>query len=260
MSHTSIRYIKYLLIAKFVALIGFLAIRFGVITIGDRSIFAEEKTAEAPKTKGAPEQEAKELLKELLALPPLDEKKSSKAEIERFLAAAKKAKIEVETKGKETEKKISDLKKMERLLDSKLKALQEERDFFIKTVQKEKDLGEERLKDIVDLYAKMEPKKAAPIIEKLDKDLVVNLFKKLTKKQVTRILEAMTPEASTTITEYYGRVGSAREYDLLKELNTSLKDEFNVCKADKKPSPSPEEPAPAAPAPVPPADASAPKP
>jgi hypothetical protein len=40
----------------------------------------------------------------------------------------------------------------------------------------------------------------------------------------------MNPEKSVALTEYFARVKSAKEYDLLKELNESLKKEFQDCK------------------------------
>ena len=60
----------------------------------------------------------------------------------------------------------------------------------------------------------MEPKRAAPVFEELDRDLAVALFKNLKKKQVTAILEKMDPDKAVTLTEYYGRVKSGAEYDL----------------------------------------------
>ena len=64
----------------------------------------------------------------------------------------------------------------------------------------------------------------------MDKDLVIAIFKKMKKKQVTKILESMQTDKSVMISEYFGRVGSAREYDLLKEMNKSLQTAFNDCK------------------------------
>src|SRR5262249_9403582 len=83
---------------------------------------------------------------------------------------------------------------------------------------------------LIELYGKMDPRKAAPVFEQLDKDLVVELFKNLSQKQVTKVLEAMNPQKAIELTEYYGRVRSGREYDLLREMNQSLKKELNECK------------------------------
>ncbi|MBP6218418.1 MAG: hypothetical protein KA436_07510 [Oligoflexales bacterium] len=189
----------------------------------------------APAPKEAAEKslqdQVRDYLSDLIHLPSLDIQKAQKEELERYRTAAQKTKREIDQKMEDLKKKVTFFKEVERNLEKKLKSLQEERDFFVKTVQKEKMLSDERLAELTEVYAKMEPKKAAPIIEKMDKDLVVRFFKTLSKKQTTRILESMSPESALQITEYFGRVGSAREYDLLKELNVSLSESFKDCKA-----------------------------
>lgn len=234
--------IRYLVIFKLIALVVFCLIRYEVVSIGDLASFGNEKTDESKEASKESEdkkikpaepevdKEVKEILDDLIALPKLDLEKSQKEEIKNYFMAAEKVKQLAQNRVKFLEEKALSLKKIEKAIDDKLKSLEEERDFFIKTVQKEKDLSEERTKDLVELYGKMEPKKAASIMEQLDKDLTISLFKKLNKKQVTKILESMAPDKSTMLTEYFGRVGSAREYNLLKELNVSLKDEFKDCK------------------------------
>ena len=127
-------------------------------------------------------------------------------------------------------KKEDQLKVLEKSIDDKLLKIDSERLFIAKTLQQEKDLKGERVDKVVDLFAKMEPKKAAAAFEKLDKDLVVSLFKKLKQKQVTTILENMSAEKNVELTEYFARVKSAKEYDILKELNESLRKEFQECK------------------------------
>ena len=81
----------------------------------------------------------------------------------------------------------------------------------------------------------MEPKKAAPIIENMDRDLVVALFKAIGQKQITYILEAMDPQKSVELTEYFGRIRSGKEYDLLSEMNKSQLEEFQDCKGMQEP-------------------------
>jgi len=76
----------------------------------------------------------------------------------------------------------------------------------------------------------MEPKRAAPIFAELDKNLTIALIQKIKKKQITAILQAMDPEKSKDLTEYFGRVGSGREYALLKEMNLSIQQAFKDCK------------------------------
>jgi flagellar motility protein MotE (MotC chaperone) len=165
-------------------------------------------------------------------LPKLEPEKLQKEEIDRYLTLIERKTQQVQERINFLKDREEKLQQIEGVIDDKLRKLDEERRFFGDTLQKEKDLSGERMDKLVDYYQKMAPKKAAPVFEKLNKDLVVELFKRLPQKQITSILELMPPEKSVELTEYYGRLRSGREYDMLKELNKSLRDEFAECKAD----------------------------
>jgi flagellar motility protein MotE (MotC chaperone) len=238
---------------KFVIILGaWIAIQGG-FTIGDKPATASEKTpaeqvkedkpageksAKAEKTKeveATKEPDAggktrKSFLSNLLELPDLDPGAIQKEELGKYLEIAERKKRQVEERLEILKKREDQLKGLEASIDDKLKRLDEERRFFSQTIQQEKNLKGERLDKLVATYTKMEPKKAAPVLEKLDKDLVVELFKAMPQKQITAILEAMSPDKSVMISEYYGRVRSTREYDVLKEMNQSLRKEFDDCK------------------------------
>lgn len=241
---------------KFAALITFKVIVASVlfsafqgwIHIGDLSLSAavegEKKTTEseasAPAASDAekkPDEVAlkeqptrKSFLSNLLELPSLDTETAKKEEIATYMNIIERKQKQVEDRLSMLTNREGQLKKLESSIDEKLKRLDDERKFFAQTIQKEKELKGERIEKLVSLYAKMEPKKAAPVFEKLDKDLVVELFKQLPQKQVTLVLEGMSADKSVSLSEYYGRVRSAKEYDLLKEMNTSLRSEFDQCK------------------------------
>ena len=237
---------KTILITKVILVLLALSMHQGWIQIGDRHLFAEsndgkpapEATAKNPLVDGELEDEKevaetakrKSFLSELFELPKLNAKKVQKAEIGKYLDMAERKERQISERTTQLAKREEQLKALERSIDEKLGQLEEERKFIAKTLQEEKDLKGERLDKVVELYDKMDPKKAATAFEKLDKDLAVALFKKLKQKQVTTILEAMNPEKSVELTEYFARVKSAKEYDLLKELNESLKKEFQDCK------------------------------
>jgi flagellar motility protein MotE (MotC chaperone) len=103
-------------------------------------------------------------------------------------------------------------------VESKLKRIEEERRLLEETLQKEKKAKEERLSETLEILSKMEPKKAAPLFEAMDRDLVMQLIKKLPVRQVTKLLEAVNPKKATEILEYYTRIRSGREYELLREM------------------------------------------
>jgi len=234
-------------------LVALLAIAFsleGGLSVGDRMAVAEEKKKEEPKKEEPKKEEAKKeepkddgkvrksFLSNLLELPSLEGDKISKEELGQYLEIAERKKRQIEERLAVLKKQEEQLRGLETNIDGKLKRLDEERTFFQQTIQEEKTKKGERLDKLVTMYAKMEPKKAAPIMEKLDKDLVVDLFKALPQKQITAILEAMSPDKSVQISEYYGRVRSTREYDVLKEMNKSLLAELDKCKAFPASAPS----------------------
>lgn len=250
---------KSILTAKLLLIFFAVALHQGWITIGDLPLIAADQPAEKKEADGGspakqqqPEERAtnpqdaikmkgevgtkkedekrKSFLSDLFTLPKLNAKTVKKEEVGRYLDLAERKERQINERTEQLAQREEQLKKLEKAIEEKLTRLDEERKFFAKTIQQEKELKGERLDKIAELFEKMEPKKAAPQFEKLDKDLTVALFKKLKQKQVTTILESMNPDKSVELTEYFARVKSAREYDILKELNDSLKKEFQDCK------------------------------
>lgn len=250
---------QVLIVGKLILVVAILAMYQGWIQIGDLSLMAADKDKSAEEKSDKPTAESKEksdkedsssktaadtndndddpatkkrksFLSDLFELPKLDPKNARKEEVGKYLDLADRKGKQISEREAMLTKKEQQLKDIEKSIDDKLARLDDERKFIAKTLQQEKDLKGERLDKLVELYDKMEPKKAAPQFEKIDQDLAVALFKRLKQKQVTTILELMNPDKSVTLAEYFGRVKSGKEYDLLKELNSSLKKEFQDCK------------------------------
>jgi flagellar motility protein MotE (MotC chaperone) len=196
-------------------------------TSADQNLADKPEKTEQEK---AEEGQRKSFLSDLFSLPKLNAKKIQKEELGKYMDLAERKERQVDERTAQLAKREEQLKSLEKSIEDKILKLEEERKFIAKTLQQEKDLKGERVDKIAELFDKMEPKKAAPAFEKLDKDLTVALFKKLKQKQITTILENMNPEKSVEITEYFARVKSAKEYDILKELNESLRKEFQDCK------------------------------
>ena len=262
-------FLKSLLGVKMLLIVGALALHQGWIRIGDLPLRAAESESAAGSekntiddkkpggdavsaaakpevAKSAAPQDAlaaaegengkivegtrRSFLSDLFSLPKLNAKTVQKEEIGKYMDMAERKERQVDERTAQLGKRESQLKALEKSIDDKLGKLEDERKFIAKTLQQEKDLKGERVDKIAELFDKMEPKKAASAFEKLDKDLTVILFKKLKQKQVTTILENMSPEKNVELTEYFARVKSAKEYDILKELNESLRKEFQDCK------------------------------
>ena len=236
--------LRNLILAKVVILTAAWAGLEGYLSFGDISLMAQDNAetaqqkadesdneAESAETRGdAKSSTRKSLLEGLLELPSINPDEISREELGRYLALVERKEQQVKERLELLNQREDQLKALENGVEEKIQRLAEERKFFSETIQKEKVLKDERTKTLADFYSKMKPKVAAPIFEKLDRDLVVELFGMMPQKQIRSILTVMQPDESVRITEYYGRIRSGREYDVLREMNTSLVDEFQKCK------------------------------
>ena len=228
--------IKYLLIAKGILLLSILFYLSDDFYFREKSSFAKKKEIKTVETKKENietppvKKERKSFLSDLLNLPEINDIEMKSDTIGKYLTLAERKKQQVDQRLALLKTREDQLKKIEATIDSKLNKLEEERLFFIQSVQKEKEVKKERLERLVKFYSKMEPKKAGPVFEQLNKDLTVAMFQKMQQKRITKILESMSPERSVKITEYYGRIKSGKEYELLKEMNVSLRKTFDECK------------------------------
>ena len=205
------------------------------IWFGDKTAVGQEKAAQPETAPPAVEEKAdtgkrKGFLDDLLNLPKIDSENLKKDEVGRYLTLLERKQSQVENRLQVLKSREEQLKSLEKSVDDKLKKLEEEMSFLQQTIQKEKQIQADRLDKLVEFYQKMDAKKAAPVFEKLDKDLVVSLFNRIPQKQTTLILQLMNPDKSVELSEYYGRIRSAKEYEMLKEINLTLRKEFQECK------------------------------
>lgn len=181
-------------------------------------------------TDASSEKQRRSFLDDLLNLPKINTDELKKDELGRYMTLIERKQTQIENRLQILRTREEQLKNLEGSVDQKIKKLEEELLYFQQTLQKEKQTQGDRLNKLVEFYQKMEPKKAAPVFEKLDRDLVVSLFNSFPQKQTTQILALMNPDRSVELSEYYGRIRSGKEYELLKEVNLSLRKEFEDCK------------------------------
>jgi flagellar motility protein MotE (MotC chaperone) len=167
---------------------------------------------------------------ELLTLPEIDSSQLKKSELSKYFSTLKRKEARIQARINLLKDREAQLRNLEQSIEQKLRKLEDEIAYFKQTQQKEKQVQQDRLEKLVNFYKKMRPKEAAPVFERMDRDLVVELFNRIPQKQTMNILAKMTPEKSVELSEYFGRIRSAKEYELLKEINTSLLEEFEECK------------------------------
>jgi flagellar motility protein MotE (MotC chaperone) len=223
---------------KLLALFGVLLIEQGIVTIGELPILAKD---EPDKEKEPIEESAEqrilsnrelanhEMLRDLLDMPELDTRNAEMSTLQKYIEIANLREQKIKERLMLLAKKVENFESLKKDLQEAIKKIDEEKLFFSQSLQKEKEIKEERLNQLILLYEKMEPKKAAPVFEEMDRDLAIALFKKIKDKQVTKIFENMNPQKVNELTEYFGRIRSGSEYQLLQELNQSLRESFAKC-------------------------------
>ena len=237
--------LRKILLIKLTLLIFALLVVTKQLKVGDLPVLAEDNPT-ANKTVSEQENTEDELIAKnggeggaelrksyldgLLELPEIDRTQTQKREIGRFLDLAEQKERQVRGRLAILKKREGYLKELEKTIEQKVRDLENERVLFQQSIQQEKKLSGERLDSLVTYYKKMDAKKAAPVFEKMDKDLVVSLFLKFPEKQVRSILMTMNTEKSVEISEYFGRIRSGREYEMLKEMNGFLVEKFEKCK------------------------------
>lgn len=231
--------IKIIFLLKLLVIAGIILHDSNLIYFGEHKITAGEnegsgafEDSEYLDKDRDEENRRKGFIEELLTLPKIKPEQTQKDELAKYFAIVERKSRQVEDRIKVLKVRQEQLDKLEKSIDTKLKKLEDEMIFFQQTLQKEKKIKDDRLNSLVEFYKKMPAKKAAPVFEKMDKDLVVALFQKIPQKQTMQILSLMTPDRSIEMSEYFGRIKSAKEYELLKEINTALRKEFEQCKTD----------------------------
>ena len=108
-------------------------------------------------------------------------------EIERDLLKEKEVLAE---KSKELDEKIQETEKLKKDLSAKL--------------LKKKSTWDKNIEALVNLYSSMTPDAAAQILEKVDKDIVVEIMRRMTPRKASLIMEKFSPDFAAEISKELG--------------------------------------------------------
>jgi len=232
-NHSLNKVIRTIIVVKLIAVVFIIVAETELFYVGEKKLVAEESRSSNQNIRKEQERggsSRRGFMDDLLNLPRIETSELRREEAARYLDLVERRQQQIEERIVLLERRENTLMELEKSIEQKLVQLEEERRFFGETIQHEKEIKAERLSQLVEFYRGMPPKQAAPVFERLDRDLVVHLFNQLPEKQIMNILGAMNPETSVELTEYFGRLRSGREYDLLKEVNASLIEAFQDCK------------------------------
>ncbi len=109
--------------------------------------------------------------------------------------------IELKKERRRIQRKREQLLVLEKEIEKKLIELSKLQDKIKETITKKNEAHERKIKHLIKVYTSMTPKKAAGLIEKLNIDIVIEIFSKMKGDRVGKILSYVTPEKAAVISE-----------------------------------------------------------
>jgi flagellar motility protein MotE (MotC chaperone) len=179
-----------------------------VALLGDHAIAQEtESAADAADTlaPAAPETNPGPTAEEVkLTLASLEEKR---LEIEKEKERLTEQEARLESLKEELELKIDELARIRKAVEAAL-AVKEKQE--TETVRLAREQEEAKLKHLVKVYTSMKPKNAAALIDKLDMEVVLQLFSRMKGQQIGQILTYVSVDRAALVSERLARKGSGR--------------------------------------------------
>ena len=174
-------------------------------------------------------------LKDLLEVPLLDTAKATKDEIGKYLELIDNKLQRLEVRREMLKTDLARMAEFTTNISERSANLKAQQEFFDQTIQKEQKMSEEALDQLVELYKKMDAKKAASIFSAMREELAAQVFKhkKMPQKQVTEILGEMDPQKAVSLTQYLSRIKSGAEYKMMEQIHQALSKEFAPCDGSK---------------------------
>jgi len=125
---------------------------------------------------------------------------------------------EIQRQRKEMEREREELKNLQNHLSLQKEELREEGERLVslkkkleELIEQEKIKQSERISWLASIYEEMRPEEAAPIMEKLDDDLVISILSQMDERQAGKILGAMEPTRATELSQKIGK-------DVIKQI------------------------------------------
>ena len=115
----------------------------------------------------------------------------------------KRAELKMERRQLERERKQLAVLKQE--IETKLVRLSEMQESIQKKLDEHETIRNNKIKHLIKIYTTMAPKKAAALIEKLDMEVIIELFSKMKGEQVGQILSSVPAEKAAKISERLAR-------------------------------------------------------
>ena len=177
-------------------LLGFLIVK---LMLGGAFLYMKRPVLSVPVLDSTPAQ-AEDADSPAPSQPSLN---SQNVEASAEILEGKRAEIEAERRQLERERKQLTALKQE--IEAKLVRLSEIQDSIQGKLDEHKTICNKKIKHLINVYNTMAPKKAAALIEKLDMELIMELFSQMKVEQVGQILPHMSAENAAKIGKHLAK-------------------------------------------------------
>jgi flagellar motility protein MotE (MotC chaperone) len=146
---------------------------------------------------------------EAAASMPIDEEKQSQSQENLNANSLQAARAKMDRREKQLEERQAIAKEAESLASKRIEELTALEARIQDLLDQEKSINDKKIKRLTTVYEGMKADKAAPVIARMDMDIIVKMFSRMNEKQVGKILSFLPPKQAVVISEALTkRIGS----------------------------------------------------
>ncbi len=113
--------------------------------------------------------------------------------------------VEIEMDRRQLERERKQLTALKQEIEANLIKLSAIQDSIQRKLDEQKMIRDNKIKHLIKIYTTMAPKKAAALIEKLDMEVIIELFSNMKGEHVGQILPHVSSEKAAEISEHLAR-------------------------------------------------------
>ena len=113
--------------------------------------------------------------------------------------------VEIEMDRRQIERERKQLTTLKQEIEANLIKLSAIQDSIQRKLDEQKMIRDNKIKHLIKIYTTMAPKKAAALIEKLDMEVIIELFSNMKGEHVGQILPHVSSEKAAEISEHLAR-------------------------------------------------------
>ena len=146
---------------------------------------------------------------EAAASMPIDEEKQASLQDNPDASSLQAARDKMDRREKQLEERQTIAKEAESLASKRIEELIALETRIQDLLDQEKSINDKKIKRLTTVYEGMKADKAAPVIARMDMDIIVKMFSRMNEKQVGKILSFLPPKQAVVISEALTkRIGS----------------------------------------------------